>query len=86
MATTKIRSNVYLDKELKEKAKELFREYGLSLSDGINLLLNRVIKGSVSVFPEEFHIEPISEDDPDYAIVKKTRGEETITLEEFMKL
>jgi len=86
MATTKIRSNVYLDKELKEKAKEIFKEYGLSLSDGINMLLNRVVKNKELIVPKELDIEPIGKDDPDYEIVEKTRGEETVSLEEFMKL
>jgi len=86
MATTKIRSNLYLDKELKEKAKEIFKEYGLSLSDGINMLLNRVVKNRELIVPKELDIEPIGKNDPDYKIVEKTRGEETISLEEFMKI
>ena len=86
MATTKIRSNLYLDKELKEKAKEIFKEYGLSLSDGINMLLSRVVKNRELIVPKELDIEPIDKDDPDYKLVEKTRGEETISLEEFMKL
>jgi len=73
MATTKIRSNVYLDKELKEKAKEIFKEYGLSLSDGINMLLNRVVKNKEIIVPKEFDIEPIGTDDPDYKLLEKAR-------------
>jgi addiction module RelB/DinJ family antitoxin len=73
MATTKIRSNVYLDKELKEKAKEIFEKYGLSLSDGINILLSRVVKNEELITPKEFDIEPVFEDDPDYEIIKKAR-------------
>jgi len=86
MATTKIRSNLYLDKELKEKAKEIFKEYGLSLSDGINMLLGRIVKNRELIVPKDLDIEPIDKDDPDYKFVEKTRGEETISLEEFMKL
>ncbi len=86
MATTKIRSNLYLDKELKEKAKEIFKEYGLSLSDGINMLLHRVVKNKEFIIPKELDIEPIDENDLDYKLVEKTRGEETISLEEFMKI
>lgn len=86
MATTKVRSNVYLDKDLKEKAKEIFKEYGLSLSDGINMLLSRVVKNKELIVPKELDIEPIDKNDPDYKLVEKTRGEETISLEEFMKL
>ncbi len=86
MASTKIRSNLYLDKELKAKAKEIFKEYGLSLSDGINMLLKRVVKNRELIIPKELDIEPIDKNDPDYKIVEKTRDEETISLEEFMKL
>ena len=86
MATTKIRSNLYLDKELKEKAKAIFKEYGLSLSDGINMLLNRVVKNRELIVPKELDIELIGKNDLDYKIVEKTRGEETISLEEFMKI
>ena len=73
MAATKIRSNVYLDKELKEKAKEIFKEYGLSLSDGINMLLSRVVKNNEPILSKEFNIEPVYEDDPDYKIIKKAK-------------
>jgi len=73
MATTKIRSNIYLDKELKEKAKEIFKEYGLSLSDGINMLLNRVVKNRDLVIPKELDIEPVHRNDPDYDAIKKAK-------------
>jgi antitoxin component of RelBE/YafQ-DinJ toxin-antitoxin module len=36
MTADKIRTNVYLDKQLKEEAKKLFKEYGMSFSDGLN--------------------------------------------------
>ena len=73
MATTKVRSNVYLDKELKEKAKEIFKEYGLSLSDGINMLLTRIVKNRELLIPKELDIEPIGENDPDYKVLKKAK-------------
>ncbi len=41
---TKVRTNVYLDRELKERAKELFKEYGLSLSDALNIFLAQVVR------------------------------------------
>ena len=54
---TKVRTNVYLDKELKEKAKELFKEYGLSLSDALNIFLAHVVRRKElsleGVIPEE---------------------------------
>jgi len=73
MATTKIRSNVYLDKELKEKAKEIFKEYGLSLSDGINMLLSKVVKNREFLVPKEFSIELIDTKDHDYDVLKKAK-------------
>lgn len=33
------RTNVYLDTEMKEKAKEIFKQYGLGLSDAFNIFL-----------------------------------------------
>ncbi len=84
MATTKIRSNLYLDKELKEKAKEIFKEYGLSLSDGINMLLNRVVKNRELIVPKELDIEPIDKNDPDYEIVKKAREERKKNPKEYV--
>ena len=41
---TKVRTNVYIDRELKRKAKELFKEYGLSLSDALNIILAHVVR------------------------------------------
>ena len=41
MTAHKVRSNIYLDSNLKEEAQKLFKEYGLSLSDGINFLLKK---------------------------------------------
>jgi len=73
MATTKVRSNVYLDKQLKEEVRSIFKEYGLSLSDGINMLLGRVVKNKEQIFPKELNIEPIYKDDPDYEIIKNAK-------------
>jgi len=39
----KVRSNVYLNKEDKEKAKSIFGKYGLSLSDAINIFLRQSV-------------------------------------------
>jgi len=43
MTFEKIRTNVYLDKNFKDQAKEFFKSYGLSLSDGLNLLLKKTL-------------------------------------------
>lgn len=40
---TKIRTNVYLDAEIKKQAKELFKKYGVSLNDAINIFLTQSV-------------------------------------------
>jgi len=87
-STTKTRSNIYLDTELKENAKEIFKKYGLSLSDGINFLLKQVTNKNIPMF--DLDIEPIYPDDPDYKLMQKARenrknGEKIYTLEEIKK-
>ena len=39
MVVEKSRTNVYLDTNLKEQAKEIYRHYGLSLSEAVNMFL-----------------------------------------------
>ena len=39
----KERSNLYLNAEVKEKAKEILSRYGLSLSDAVNIFLTQVV-------------------------------------------
>ncbi len=39
MISQKTRTNVYLDKTIKEKAKEIYKQYGVSLSEAINMFL-----------------------------------------------
>jgi len=63
----KIRSNIYLDKSLKEEAKSFFKSYGLSLSDGINLLLKQLLKKEENVL--HFSIELVDSKDDDYNII-----------------
>jgi len=82
MTYEKVRSNVYLDKNLKEKAKELFKEYGLSLSDGLNMLLKQAIEKKDKFLIPEFDIEPVYPDDPDYKIMQEAKKDKSYTLEE----
>ena len=37
--STKIRTNVYLDADIKKKAQEIFSHYGMGLSDAFNIFL-----------------------------------------------
>lgn len=39
----KTRTNVYLDTEMKEKAKEIFKQYGMGLSDAFNIFLSQSV-------------------------------------------
>ena len=41
--STKIRTNVYLDADMKEQAKNIFKKYGVSLSDAINMFLTQSV-------------------------------------------
>jgi DNA-damage-inducible protein J len=45
MTTTvkKVRTNVYLDAIMKEKAQEVFKTYGMGLSDAFNIFLSQSV-------------------------------------------
>ena len=47
----KERSNLYLDAEVKEKAREILSRYGLSLSDAVNIFLAQVVLERGIPFP-----------------------------------
>jgi len=76
-----VTKNIQLDDNILETSIKLFQQYGLNLSEGINILLQKIINK-----PELLDIEEISKDDEDYKLISQTRGEETISLDEFMKL
>jgi len=76
-----VTKNIQLDDTILETSMKLFQQYGLNLSEGINILLQKIINK-----PELLDIEEISKDDEDYKLLSQTRGEETISLDEFMKL
>ena len=86
--TQKIRSNVYLDTELKESAREMFKTYGLSLSDGINFLLKQATEKKSLIL--DLNIEQINPNEPDYKLIEEARknranGEKIYSLDEVMK-
>ncbi|MDD2888724.1 MAG: type II toxin-antitoxin system RelB/DinJ family antitoxin [Aliarcobacter sp.] len=41
--TNKIRTNVYLDSDTKQKAHEIFKQYGLELNEALNIFLTQSI-------------------------------------------
>jgi len=75
MATI-LRDDIYIDDRLKQKAEEIFERYGLSLSDGMNLLLKQVISKKNPILIPELDIEALKEDDPDYNLMRETDKEE----------
>jgi len=89
MTFEKIRTNVYLDKNLKDQAKEFFKSYGLSLSDGLNFLLKKTLdKKDLDL---DMKIEPILPGDTDYEIAKnayenyKKHPEDYLDFDEWKK-
>jgi len=87
MTSKKIRTSVYLDEEIKDAAKELFGKYHISLSDAVNMFLSQSVITQGLPFDMKIpkDVELIRANDPDYILVEKTRGEETISLDAFMK-
>jgi DNA-damage-inducible protein J len=43
VARQKVRTNIYLDQDTKEQAKELFKKFHISLSDAVNLFLSQSV-------------------------------------------
>jgi len=82
--TQKTRTNVYIEEQLKDEAKAFLKQYGISLSNGINLLLQQMIQKKKLPLPE--NIEVIQPGEEDYKLIEDTKGEETISLDAFMKL
>lgn len=41
--TQKVRTNVYLDADIKVKAQEIFKQYGMGLSDAFNIFLSQAV-------------------------------------------
>jgi addiction module RelB/DinJ family antitoxin len=86
--TQKDRNNVYLDTELKESAREMFKTYGLSLSDGINFLLKQATEKKTPIL--DLNIEQIKPKDSDYKLIEEARknranGEKVYSIDEVMK-
>ncbi len=43
VVNSKTRTNVYLDTDMKEQAKEIFKQYGMGLSDAFNIFLSQAV-------------------------------------------
>ena len=42
-ANEKTRTNVYLDRAMKEQAQKIFKQYGMGLSDAFNIFLSQAV-------------------------------------------
>ena len=54
LTTEKVRTNVYLNKHIKENAQNILKKYGLNLSEAINLFLSIIVE--TKTIPFEFRI------------------------------
>ena len=78
----KSRTNIYLDVNIKDQAKEIFNQYGLSLSQAVNIfltqsVLNRGIPFNVKI-PNDETLQAMKD-------VETGENYEDITLEELKK-
>ena len=82
MVVEKSRTNVYLDKNLKEQAKEIYKHYGLSLSEAVNMFLaqsvfNRGLPFEVKI-PNDMTLEAMKD-------VETGKNYEDVALEDLSK-
>jgi len=82
MVVEKSRTNVYLDTNLKEQAKEIYRHYGLSLSEAVNMFLaqsvfNRGLPFKVKI-PNDMTLEAMKD-------VETGKNYDEVTLEDLDK-
>ena len=82
MVVEKSRTNVYLDTNLKEQAKEIYKHYGLSLSEAVNMFLaqsvfNRGLPFEVKI-PNDMTLEAMRD-------VETGENYEEVTLEDLDK-
>jgi len=82
MIVEKSRTNIYLDTKLKEQAKEIYKHYGLSLSEAVNMFLaqsvfNRGLPFEVKI-PKDMTLEAMKD-------VKTGKNYEDVALEDLDK-
>ena len=51
LTANKVRTNVYLDAEIKAKAQAIFKQYGLGLSEAFNIFLTQSVMEGGIPFP-----------------------------------
>ena len=81
-ATHKVRTNVYLDADIKAKAQEIFKQYGIGLSDAFNMFLSQSVLERGIPFeikiPNQETIEAIED-------ARNNRNMETISFEKMQE-
>jgi DNA-damage-inducible protein J len=82
MATNKIRTNIYIDKDIKEQAQKLFSTFNISLSDAINLFLTQAVLNRGIPFKIEI---PNEETQQTMKEARSGKNMEKITLEDLKK-
>lgn len=78
----KIRTNVYLDAVIKEKAQEIFKAYGIGLSEAFNIFLSQAVLERGIPFqvkiPNSITLESIKD-------AREGKNMETTTLEQLTR-
>lgn len=82
MIVEKSRTNVYLDTNLKKQAKEIYKHYGLSLSEAVNMFLaqsvfNRGLPFEVKI-PNDITLQTMND-------IETGKNYEDVTLEDLAK-
>jgi len=78
--SNKVRTNIYIDEQIKREAKKLFEKYNISLSDAINIFLSQSVHEQG--LPFEMKI-PNKETKRVLKDIEEGRNIEEITLNEF---
>ena len=83
----KTRTSIYLDQRTKIEAKKLFKKYNISLSDAVNMFLSQSVLEQGLPFEMRIpkDIEMINPKDDDYELIEKTKDDDKISLNDFLK-
>ena len=76
--TNKVRTNMYLNKQIKAKAQLIFKEYGISLSDAVNMFLRQSvyeqgIPFDLKIPTKKLELEIINPQENDYKLIQEAK-------------
>jgi DNA-damage-inducible protein J len=85
--SNKIRTNIYLNKSIKNQAQKIFKEYGISLSDAVNMFLRQSVYENGIPFQLKIPKDNIPNDETLNAIkdCEDGVGLEEVTFEELQR-